>query len=167
MLSRLSPRSMAKRRMARLTRSQTSGRLGGDITPMIDVVFLLLIFFMCTLDFKKLESKLTAHLPADRGIAQNFELLKPVEEMRIHLSMNGDRCICRLNGRSLGVLPGVRSALFAKLDRLKRVDPESPAIVSVDPTVPHKHVVTTIDECTRADVSQITFAAALPDLKRR
>ena len=35
-----------------------------DMTPMIDVVFLMIIFFIC-IDFKVLESKLPAYLPKD------------------------------------------------------------------------------------------------------
>ena len=38
-----------------------------DMTPMIDVVFLLLIFFIVTLKFKTLEGRLDAALPKDRG----------------------------------------------------------------------------------------------------
>ena len=40
------------------------------MTPMIDVTFLLLIFFMCTLKFKTLEGKLAAYLPKDVGVNQ-------------------------------------------------------------------------------------------------
>ena len=40
-----------------------------EMTPMIDVVFLLLIFFMCTLKFKTLEGKLAAYLPKDVGVS--------------------------------------------------------------------------------------------------
>ena len=38
------------------------------MTPMIDVTFLLLIFFMCTIKFKTLEGKLSAFLPPDVGV---------------------------------------------------------------------------------------------------
>jgi len=38
-----------------------------DMTPMIDVTFLLLIFFMCTIKFKTLEGKLAAYLPKGEG----------------------------------------------------------------------------------------------------
>ena len=38
-----------------------------EMTPMIDVVFLLLIFFIVTLKFKTLEGRLDAALPKDRG----------------------------------------------------------------------------------------------------
>ena len=40
-----------------------------EMTPMIDVTFLLLVFFLCTLKFKTLEGKLAAHLP--RGVGVN------------------------------------------------------------------------------------------------
>ena len=39
-----------------------------EMTPMIDVTFLLLIFFMCTLKFKTLEGKLGAYLPKEVGV---------------------------------------------------------------------------------------------------
>jgi biopolymer transport protein ExbD len=38
-----------------------------EMTPMIDVTFLLLIFFIVTLKFKTLEGRLNASLPKDRG----------------------------------------------------------------------------------------------------
>lgn len=39
----------------------------GDMTPMIDCTFLLLIFFILTLKFKILEGRLDAALPKDMG----------------------------------------------------------------------------------------------------
>ena len=39
-----------------------------DLTPMIDVTFQLLIFFICTLKFKTLEGKLETELPKDVGV---------------------------------------------------------------------------------------------------
>ena len=38
-----------------------------EMTPRIDVSFLLLIFFMCTIKFKTLEGKLAAYLPKGEG----------------------------------------------------------------------------------------------------
>ncbi len=39
-----------------------------EMTSMIDVTFLLLIFFMCTIKFKILEGKLQTYLPKDVGV---------------------------------------------------------------------------------------------------
>ncbi len=42
-----------------------------EMTPMIDVTFLLLIFFIVTLKFKTLEGRLDAALPKDRGTSSS------------------------------------------------------------------------------------------------
>ena len=52
-----------------------------QMTPMIDVTFLLLIFFMCTLKFKTLEGKLSAYLPKDVGV--NQQDAEPIEKVEI------------------------------------------------------------------------------------
>jgi len=52
-----------------------------EMTPMIDVTFLLLIFFMCTLKFKTLEGKLSAYLPKDVGV--NTTQAVPIEKVEI------------------------------------------------------------------------------------
>jgi len=51
-----------------------------DMTPMIDVVFLMIIFFIC-IDFKVLESKLPAYLPKDKG--SQSDVIEPVEQLSI------------------------------------------------------------------------------------
>ena len=51
-----------------------------DMTPMIDVVFLLIIFFLC-IDFKTLEAKLPAYLPKDKG-SQSTEA-DPIEQLSL------------------------------------------------------------------------------------
>ena len=52
-----------------------------EMTPMIDVTFLLLIFFMLTLKFKTLEGKLSAYLPKDVGV--NSTDAEPIEKVEI------------------------------------------------------------------------------------
>ena len=59
-----------------------------DMTPMIDVVFLMIIFFIC-IEFKVLESKLDAFLPTDKG-SQNT-VVEPEEQLsiKIHVDSKG------------------------------------------------------------------------------
>lgn len=47
-----------------------------ELTPMIDVTFLLLIFFLCSIKFKILEGKLQTFLPKDVGVNAS-----PVDKM--------------------------------------------------------------------------------------
>lgn len=53
-----------------------------DLTPMIDVVFLLLIFFMC-MKFKSYEKKLNSELPDDQGLSSSASI--PIDQLRIRL----------------------------------------------------------------------------------
>ncbi|MCB9908661.1 MAG: biopolymer transporter ExbD [Planctomycetes bacterium] len=54
-----------------------------EMTPMIDVTFLLLIFFMCTLKFRVLEGKLTAFLPKDQGVLHMASI--PLEKVQVDI----------------------------------------------------------------------------------
>lgn len=47
----------------------TSDDCKPDMTPMIDVVFQLLIFFLVSMKFKTLDMKINAFLPKDKGLA--------------------------------------------------------------------------------------------------
>jgi len=53
-----------------------------DMTPMIDVVFLMIIFFIC-IEFKVLESKLDAFLPTDKG--SQSTVVEPEEQLSIKI----------------------------------------------------------------------------------
>lgn len=59
-----------------------------DMTPMIDVVFLMIVFFVC-IDFRVLEAKLPAFLPRDRGSGPT--LVEPEEQLavRVHVTAPG------------------------------------------------------------------------------
>jgi biopolymer transport protein ExbD len=55
------------------------------MTPMIDVTFLLLIFFMLTIQFRTLEGLLAAHLP--RGVGGAPTEAEPRDEVRIRIDV--------------------------------------------------------------------------------
>ncbi len=61
-----------------------------ELTPMIDISFLIIIFFMC-LPFKTLEGKLQAFLPTDKGI--NPIPADPPNEIKVsvHILARGER----------------------------------------------------------------------------
>lgn len=61
-----------------------------DTTPMIDVVFLMIVFFVC-IDFRVLEAKLPAFLPKDHGVGSHR--VEPQEQLvvRVHTVARGER----------------------------------------------------------------------------
>jgi biopolymer transport protein ExbD len=61
-----------------------------NMTPMIDVVFQLLIFFMLTMHFKEVEGKLLSQLPKDKGLSPSHVLQPELQEIRIVICAGGD-----------------------------------------------------------------------------
>ncbi len=68
-----------------LEQAQQEMRL--DMTPMIDVVFLLIIFFLC-IDFRVLEAKLPAYLPRE-GTGRLSSEPRDVLRVEIHVDQAG------------------------------------------------------------------------------
>lgn len=60
-----------------------------DLTPMIDVTFLLLIFFMLTIQFKTLEGQLAAHMP--EGVGSGTSEPRDDVDLRIEVLREGTR----------------------------------------------------------------------------
>lgn len=69
-----------------------------DLTPMIDVVFQLLIFFLCTLRYRTLEGRLDAFLPRDGGRAADSARVERLE-VRVDVLAPGERRSARDPGR--------------------------------------------------------------------
>lgn len=87
---------MSRRRKSGILKGISSTESKLDMTPMIDVTFLLLIFFMCTLKFKTLEGKLSAFLPKDVGV--NTTPAEPKEKIEIRMDVKSAGNKVRANG---------------------------------------------------------------------
>ena len=76
-------------------RRRARGLLGQKVdeapmTPMIDVVFQLLIFFMLTMNFKEVEGKLLSQLPKNKGPRSSIPIDPEFKELRIVICADGD-----------------------------------------------------------------------------
>jgi biopolymer transport protein ExbD len=80
---------MAKKKKKRRTTDEASFEMA-NMTPMIDCVFQLLIFFMLSMHFKEVEGKLLSQLPKDKGLAPSHVLQPELQEVRIVLCAGGD-----------------------------------------------------------------------------
>jgi len=52
-----------------------------NMTPMIDICFQLIVFFMLTLRFPSVSSRFETQLPKDRGQASSPAVLTPLQEI--------------------------------------------------------------------------------------
>lgn len=132
-----------------------------DITPMIDVVFQLLIFFMVATKFKTLEGKLLAYLPKDKGL-KNVKVEEQKLPIRVTLTWNvATRQAKVYVGQSFtGIADqGGLEAAKKKVRQIKATGTEK-AEIDADNKIPFRYVVETLNMLISARLKEISFAAA-------
>ncbi len=122
------------------------------LTPMIDVVFLLLIFFMVTTTFNR-ETQLNVTLPEANG-SENSDFDKV-----INLTIDAEG-IYYVNNRQLvnQKLATLKKALLQAGENPR----ELPFIISADAKTPHQSVISALDVAGQIGFKQIIFAAKNP-----
>lgn len=106
-----------------------------NLTPLIDVVFLLLIFFMVSTTFSK-ETQLEIDLPGASGSVQE----KPVEHIEIQISAAG---VYHLNGEPIA--DSTETGLRVALESVDEPAADVPLVIAADAATPHQAVVTAMD----------------------
>ena len=122
-----------------------------NLTPLIDVVFLLLIFFMVSTTFTK-ESHLSIDLP--EASPQTIR----VADLQIEVSVTrqGDYAI---NGVSL--VNRDRETLRAAMEKVSQGDNSIPIIITADSLTPHQSVVTAMDIVGQLGFSKLSITTKL------
>jgi len=126
-----------------------------NLTPLIDVVFLLLIFFMVSTTFSK-ESELRIQLPesSDEPVEQRQS---PVLEVEI--SKQGTYAVKGPGDESAKPLLGSdREALYRALAAASGNHPDMITVIRADRRTPHESVVRAMDIARRLGHTNITFA---------
>lgn len=123
-----------------------------NLTPLIDVVFLLLIFFMVSTTFTK-ETHLSVDLPeANAKLGEE----KP-QTIDIVISKDGSYSI---NGN---VLVNQKSNTLEKaLTQVADGDNTRPLIITADAATPHQAVVTAMDVAGRLGFVHLSIATRQP-----
>ncbi len=165
--------------MSRKRKRTAEEPIKGDMTPMIDVTFQLLIFFMLTIEFKTLEGKLAAYLPKDVGVNQMDAEPKEKIEIKIKVITEGTKVNPHREGelwngegafkygpdRVVSYSVGPRTTrsieeLRRRLIELYRADPEQPATVDSYPGTVYEDVVAILDVAILIGYTDITFIGA-------
>jgi len=118
-----------------------------NLTPLIDVVFLLLIFFMVSTTFIR-ESEIELTLPEASAEARN----DPIDKIDIAIDKSGRFFV---NGNALinTQLATIRQAL----NDAKPDEGDPIVIISADDAATHQSVVTVMDAARQAGLNRITF----------
>ncbi|HHC73371.1 MAG TPA: biopolymer transporter ExbD [Thiotrichales bacterium] len=119
-----------------------------NLTPLIDVVFLLLIFFMVSTTFKH-ASELEIELPESSA--------RPVRHERKALEL-----VIDAQGRYyLGEQAVVNTrlpTLVRALQQAVEADPDRPFVIRADAQTPHQAVVTAMDAAAQVGIERVSIA---------
>lgn len=118
-----------------------------NLTPLIDVVFLLLIFFMVSTSFSEL-TQLVVDLPEAEGApASTNTTLLLVVDVEGNMTLDG----APVPNDARGLSEALRQRLSGNTD--------IPVTLSADAMTPNKYVVTAIDVAAQLNITRLTIAA--------
>ncbi len=123
-----------------------------QMTSMLDVIFLLLCFFIASSIYSQWELEVNIQLPAASTGQQPNRL---PGQIIINVDREGALTV---GGREL-----TQEELLERLQILSRNFPGTPVILRSDAATPYEKVVGVIDLCRRADISNIAFATQFPE----
>jgi len=117
-----------------------------NITPMLDIVFIMLIFFIVTTSFVK-EKGLEVSRPSS---APPKEIKKSKGPIVVKIDANGN---ITMKGRMLE-----KKAVEANLEREKAEKPDSPLIIAAHPDAETDALVTILDAAEAVGVGSVSVA---------
>jgi biopolymer transport protein ExbD len=126
-----------------------------DITPLIDVVFLMLIFFMVSTTFDK-ETQLKVDLP--EASSQTQTEAEP-DKIEITIDARGQYYV---NEREL--IKHDADTLRRTLEKTADGRPDLPIIVSGDRQAPLQAMMTVLDVAAQLGMSRLSFVARQTDV---
>ncbi|MEW8624207.1 MAG: biopolymer transporter ExbD [Candidatus Thiodiazotropha sp.] len=126
-----------------------------DITPLIDVVFLLLIFFMVSTTFEH-ESQILIELPEATG----EEMQREKQQLDITINIAGTFFVDQ------------REVVNTEMETLKMAISKAigdrgniPVIINADARTPHQSVMTAMDAASQLGLTKMTFSAHKPAIE--
>lgn len=134
--------------------TRSTERADVAMTPMIDVVFLLLIFFVWTASFHAIEVLLPSQLTASTEAGNTDDLpAEDFERIVVRLQMEAGRVRWQLNGQAVSALTRLRD----RLAQLAAIRAELPVVVDPDLDVAFGDVIDVYDVARDAGLANIQF----------
>jgi biopolymer transport protein ExbD len=135
-----------------------------NVTAMVDVIFCLCIFFMCSFHFKQLEGRIETWLPKDRGVFHGTPQKIVLEEIRVFMKWDAQsgRTIRQVNNRATGSDQELMSTILAMVADYKKANKtDFPVLIDATADVPWQDVVHVMDMCKKENIERLEFAAPM------
>jgi len=132
--------------------------MNSAMTPMIDVVFLLLIFFVWTISFEAIERLLPSRISSQQGKQRaQLEALPP--------DMDFQRIVVRLVGQATDPVFEIDKKQYAGLDQVEaflsqvvNINPDAPVIIHPNDDIQLGFVISLFDVTRRCGFTKVSFA---------
>jgi len=122
---------------------------GIQLAPLVDVLMLLLIFFLLTWNAARTENELDVKVPK---AAAAKEKAAPVGDVVVNVKSDGSVVV---NRRTLA-----GPELTELLKNLVQLNPEQAVVIRGDEAGAYKNIVGVLNICTEAGVTNVAFATA-------
>lgn len=129
-----------------------------QIAPLIDVVFLLLIYFMVTSSLKRSEADLSMSLPSN---VQQAEQLKMPDEQVVEVRANGTIV---LNERQYkdpdkADMADLEQTLIRYREASQALQTTAMITIAAEDNALHERVIDAMNACAGAQISSVTFGS--------
>jgi biopolymer transport protein ExbD len=132
-----------------------------NVVPMVDVIFCLCVFFMCSFKFKQLEGKFDSWLPKDKGVSAVTDPTMMIQEIRVAMFWDpATETVRRQLGHNIVESDDELQQLIAgaHADHKKLGKLDTPVIIDADARIPWKDVVNVMNICKKNKIDKIEFA---------
>jgi biopolymer transport protein ExbD len=128
---------------------QRKEELSLNLTPLIDIVFLLLIFFMVSTTFTK-ENHMSINLPEADGEVSDV----PKKMVEVVIDKDGQYSI---NGKAL--ISNKLITIKQAIEKVSEGDRSLPFIITADAATPHESVVRAMDAAGQLGFSRLSITS--------
>ncbi len=125
------------------------GEFGFQIAPMLDVLFVLLLFFMVSAGAQRHEASISTQLPGGQ----------PGNDIPVRVQLDSDGQVA-INGQPVDGIIG--HALPQTVERLKAIvadNAKQPVVLIPENSSRHQRVVDVLNACAAAGVKNLAFGA--------
>lgn len=133
--------------------------VGINVVPMVDVIFCLCVFFLCSYQVHESQGRFEAWLPKDLGTGHPPSASPPELRVALYWDQSAGRTSRRYGTREIPDPAALEALLRAAIDDYRKAGhARVPLIVDGDARVPWRDVVEVLDAGRSLDIDTIQFA---------
>ena len=139
--------------------------VGINVTPLVDIIFCLCVFFMISFKFKQLEGKFDSWLPKGKGSVGSVSSETLLDEVRVAMTWDEthQHTVRQLGTRRVDDDDELAALIKEGHDAwVKMNKPDTPVTIDAEARVPWNDVINVMNLCKRNKIDKIEFALGAP-----